>query len=104
LLIPKVLLGMVNLIASYRAKSWIWRTSNLVLVERLPCCTASGQAIINQMFAYYKFSDAVTNMGQIQRSLDEVISPISISTTTFTFSRGTFQPYGVRAFHVWEWF
>ena len=60
-------LGMVNLIASYQGEKAGF-VADVVFGPRGKAAvfgTASGQAIINQMFAYYKFSDVVTlNMGQ----------------------------------------
>jgi len=96
-------LGMVNLIASYQGEKAGF-VADVVFGPRGQAAvfgTASGQAIINQMFAYYKFSDAVTlNMGQFNTFLGyEVISPaINFNySTSYLFSWGPFNHTGLRA-------
>jgi hypothetical protein len=95
-------LGMANLIASYQGEKTGF-TADLVFGPRGQAAvfgTASGQAIINQMFAYYKFSDAFTlNMGQFNTFLGyEVISPaVNFHySTSYLFSWGPFNHTGVR--------
>ena len=96
-------LGMVNLIAAYQGEK-VGFVADLVFGPRGKAAvfgTASGQAIINQMFAYYKLSDAVTlNMGQFNTFLGyEVISPaINFHySTSYLFSWGPFNHTGLRA-------
>jgi Putative beta-barrel porin-2, OmpL-like. bbp2 len=96
-------LGMVNLIAAYQGEK-VGFVGDLVFGPRGKAAvfgTASGQAIINQMFAYYKLSDAVTlNMGQFNTFLGyEVISPaINFHySTSYLFSWGPFNHTGLRA-------
>jgi hypothetical protein len=96
-------LGMVNLIASYQGEKAGF-VADVVFGPRGQAAvfgTASGQAIINQMFAYYKFSDAVTlNMGQFNTFVGyEVISPtINFNySTSYLFSWGPFNHTGLRA-------
>jgi hypothetical protein len=96
-------LGMVNLIASY-GDDKVGFTADVVFGPRGQAAvfgTASGQAIINQMFAYYKLSDAVTlNMGQFNTFLGyEVISPaVNFHySTSYLFSWGPFNHTGLRA-------
>ena len=64
---------MVNLIAAYQGEK-VGFVADVVFGPRGQAAvfgTASGQAIVNQIFAYYKFSDAVTlNMGQFNTFLD----------------------------------
>lgn len=95
-------LGMVNLITSYGG-SKAGFTADLVVGPRGQAAvfgTASGQAIINQAFAYYKFSDKVTlNMGQFNTFLGyEVISPtVNFHySTSYLFSWGPFNHTGAR--------
>lgn len=95
-------LGMVNLITSYGG-SKVGFTADLVLGPRGQAAvfgTASGQAIINQAFAYYKFSDKVTlNMGQFNTFVGyEVISPtVNFHySTSYLFSWGPFNHTGAR--------
>jgi len=96
-------LGMVNLIAAYQGEK-VGFVGDLVFGPRGKAAvfgTASGQAIINQMFAYYKLSDAVTlNMGQFNTFLGyEVISPaVNFHySTSYLFSWGPFNHTGLRA-------
>ncbi|WP_262497203.1 porin [Ohtaekwangia koreensis] len=96
-------LGMVNLIASYQGEKAGF-TADVVFGPRGRAAvfgTASGQAIINQMFAYYKLSDAVTlNLGQFNTFVGyEVISPaINFHySTSYLFSWGPFNHTGLRA-------
>jgi hypothetical protein len=96
-------LGMVNLIASYGGDK-VGFTADLVFGPRGKAAvfgTASGQAIINQMFAYYKLSPAVTlNLGQFNTFLGyEVISPaVNFHySTSYLFSWGPFNHTGLRA-------
>lgn len=95
-------LGMVNLIASYGGEKAGF-TADLVFGPRGKAAvfgTASGQAIINQMFAYYKFSDKVTlNLGQFNTFVGyEVISPtVNFHySTSYLFSWGPFNHTGAR--------
>lgn len=96
-------LGMVNLIASYQGEKAGF-VADVVFGPRGKAAvfgTASGQAIINQMYAYYKFSDAFTlNMGQFNTFVGyEVISPTLNFhySTSYLFSWGPFNHTGLRA-------
>jgi hypothetical protein len=96
-------LGMVNLITSYSGEKAGF-TADVVFGPRGKAAvfgTASGQAIINQMFAFYKLSDKVTlNLGQFNTFLGyEVISPtINFNySTSYLFSWGPFNHTGLRA-------
>jgi hypothetical protein len=96
-------LGMVNLIANYSGDKAGF-TADLVFGPRGRAAvfgTASGQAIINQMYAYYKLSDNVTfNLGQFNTFLGyEVISPaVNFHySTSYLFSWGPFNHTGFRA-------
>jgi hypothetical protein len=96
-------IGMVNLIASYSGERAGF-TADLVFGPRGQAAvfgTASGQAVINQAFAFYKLSDAVTlNMGQFNTFLGyEVISPaVNFHySTSYLFSWGPFNHTGLRA-------
>lgn len=96
-------LGMVNLIASYSGEKAGF-VADVVFGPRGKAAvfgTASGQAIVNQMFAYYKFSDAFTlNMGQFNTFVGyEVISPTLNFhySTSYLFSWGPFNHTGLRA-------
>jgi hypothetical protein len=96
-------LGMVNLIAAYQGEK-VGFVGDLVFGPRGQAAvfgTASGQAIVNQLLVYYKFSDAVTlNMGQFNTFLGyEVISPaINFHySTSYLFSWGPFNHTGLRA-------
>ncbi|HYG04066.1 MAG TPA: outer membrane beta-barrel protein [Chryseosolibacter sp.] len=96
-------LGMANLVASYGGEKAGF-TADLVFGPRGQAAvfgTASGQAVINQMYAYYKLSNAVTlNMGQFNTFLGyEVISPaVNFHySTSYLFSWGPFSHSGLRA-------
>lgn len=96
-------LGMVNLVASYGGEKAGF-TADLVFGPRGKAAvfgTASGQAVINQMYAYYKLSDKVTfNLGQFNTFLGyEVISPaVNFHySTSYLFSWGPFNHTGLRA-------
>src|SRR5690349_1705128 len=96
-------LGMANLVASYSGEKAGF-TADLVFGPRGKAAvfgTASGQAIINQMFAFYKLSDKVTiNLGQFNTFLGyEVISPaVNFHySTSYLFSWGPFNHTGLRA-------
>lgn len=96
-------LGMVNLIASYGGEKSGF-TADLVFGPRGKAAvfgTATGQAIINQAFVYYKLGDKVTlNMGQFNTFLGyEVISPaVNFHySTSYMFSWGPFNHTGLRA-------
>lgn len=96
-------LGMANLIAAYGGEKAGF-TADLVFGPRGKAAvfgTASGQAIINQMFAYYKISEKTTlNLGQFNTFLGyEVISPaVNFHySTSYLFSWGPFNHTGVRA-------
>jgi hypothetical protein len=94
---------MANLIASYSGDK-VGFTADLVFGPRGKSAvfgTASGQAVINQMFAFYKLSDKVTlNLGQFNTFLGyEVISPaVNFHySTSYMFSWGPFNHTGLRA-------
>jgi hypothetical protein len=96
-------LGMVNLIASYAGEK-VGFTADLVFGPRGQAAVfgaASGQAVVNQLFVYYKLSDAVTlNLGQFNTFLGyEVISPaVNFNySTSYLFSYGPFNHTGLRA-------
>jgi hypothetical protein len=96
-------LGMFNLIATYGGDK-VGFTGDLVFGPRGKAAvfgTASGQAIINQMFAYYKLSPAITlNLGQFNTFVGyEVISPaVNFHySTSYLFSWGPFNHTGLRA-------
>jgi hypothetical protein len=96
-------LGMANIIASYSGEKAGF-TADLVFGPRGQAAvfgTASGQAVINQMFAFYKISDKVTfNLGQFNTFLGyEVISPaVNFHySTSYLFSWGPFNHTGFRA-------
>jgi hypothetical protein len=96
-------LGMANIIASYGGEK-VGFTADLVFGPRGKAAvfgTASGQAIINQMYAYYKLGDKVTlNLGQFNTFLGyEVISPaVNFHySTSYLFSWGPFNHTGLRA-------
>jgi hypothetical protein len=96
-------LGMANIIASYGGEKSGF-TADLVFGPRGQAAifgTASGQAIINQMYAYYKLSNKVTlNMGQFNTFVGyEVISPaVNFHySTSYLFSWGPFNHTGLRA-------
>lgn len=96
-------LGMANLIASYSGEKAGF-TVDLVFGPRGKAAvfgTASGQGVINQMFAFYKLSDEVTlNLGQFNTFVGyEVVSPaINFNySTSYMFSWGPFNHTGIRA-------
>ncbi len=96
-------IGMVNLIASYAGEK-VGFTADVVFGPRGQDAvfgTASGQAIINQAYAYYKFGDIVTlNLGQFNTFVgNEVISPtVNFNySTSYMFSWGPFNHTGLRA-------
>ncbi|HEY9049003.1 MAG TPA: outer membrane beta-barrel protein [Ohtaekwangia sp.] len=96
-------LGMVNLVASYQGERAGF-VGDVVFGPRGKAAvfgTASGQAIVNQMYAYYKLTDAVTlNMGQFNTFVGyEVISPaVNFHySTSYLFSWGPFNHTGFRA-------
>jgi len=95
-------LGMVNLITTYSGEKSGF-VADLVFGPRGQAAvfgTASGQAIINQAYAYYKVSDKVTfNLGQFNTFLGyEVISPtVNFHySTSYMFSWGPFNHTGAR--------
>ncbi len=95
-------LGMINLIASYSGEKAGF-VGDLVLGPRGKAAvfgSASGQAIINQAYAYYKFSDKITfNLGQFNTFVGyEVISPVNNFnySTSYLFSWGPFNHTGAR--------
>lgn len=102
-------LGMVNLIASYQGEKAGFtadvvfgpRGRDAVFYSNPAVGSYTGQRIINQLFAYYKLSDAVTlNMGQFNTFVGyEVISPaINVNySTSYLFSNGPFNHTGLRA-------
>lgn len=94
-------LGMANIIATYAGEK-VGFTADLVFGPRGKAAVfASEQGIVNQMFAYYKLSDAVTlNLGQFNTFLGyEVISPaVNFHySTSYMFSYGPFSHAGLRA-------
>lgn len=96
-------LGMANLVASYSGEKAGF-VADLVFGPRGQAAvfgTASGQAVINQLYGYYKISDAVTlNLGQFNTFLGyEVISPaVNFHySTSYLFSWGPFNHTGLRA-------
>lgn len=95
-------LGMFNLIASYSGEKAGF-VGDVVFGPRGQAAvfgTASGQAVINQMYAFYKVSDAFTlNLGQFNTFLGyEVISPaVNFHySTSYLFSWGPFNHTGLR--------
>jgi hypothetical protein len=101
-------LGMVNLIATYAGEKAGF-TADLVFGPRGKAAvfgTASGQAIINQAFVFYKFSDKITfNMGQFNTFVGyEVISPtVNFHySTSYLFSWGPFNHTGARLDFTFE--
>jgi len=96
-------LGMVNLVASYAGEK-VGFTADVVFGPRGQAAvfgTASGQAVVNQLFVYYKLGKAVTlNLGQFNTFLGyEVISPaVNFHySTSYLFSWGPFNHTGLRA-------
>ncbi len=102
-------LGMVNLIASYQGEKAGFvgdvvfgpRGRDAVFYSNPAVGSYTGQRIINQLYAYYKISDAVTlNMGQFNTFVGyEVISPaVNVNySTSYLFSNGPFNHTGLRA-------
>lgn len=95
-------LGMVNLVASYSGEK-VGFVGDVVFGPRGKAAvfgTASGQAIVNQAYAFYKFNDKVTfNLGQFNTFLGyEVISPaVNFHySTSYLFSWGPFNHTGAR--------
>lgn len=96
-------LGMANVVVSYSGEKTGF-TADLVFGPRGKAAvfaSASGQSIINQMYAWYKISDKVTlNLGQFNTFLGyEVISPaVNFHySTSYMFSWGPFNHTGLRA-------
>jgi hypothetical protein len=102
-------LGMINLIASYQGEKAGFvgdvvfgpRGRDAVFYSNPAVGSYTGQRIINQLYAYYKLSDAVTlNMGQFNTFVGyEVISPaVNVNySTSYLFSNGPFNHTGLRA-------
>jgi hypothetical protein len=102
-------LGMVNLIASYQGEKAGFtadvvfgpRGRDAVFYSNPAVGSYTGQRIINQLYAFYKLSDAVTlNMGQFNTFVGyEVISPaVNVNySTSYLFSNGPFNHTGLRA-------
>jgi hypothetical protein len=96
-------LGMFNLIGSYQGEK-VGFTADVVFGPRgydaVFANQYTSQRIVNQLFAYYKISDALTvNLGQFNTFLGyEVISPaINFHySTSYLFSYGPFNHTGVR--------
>lgn len=96
-------LGMVNLIGTYSGEKAGF-TADLVFGPRGREAVfgnlATGQGIINQMFAYYKLGKVTLNLGQFNTFLGyEVISPtVNFHySTSYMFSWGPFSHTGLRA-------
>lgn len=95
-------LGMLDLIASYGGEKAGF-TADIILgprgIESI-FGSASGQKIINQMFAYVKLSKAVTlNMGQFNTFVGmETITPVPNThySTSYLFTNGPFNHTGLR--------
>lgn len=102
-------LGMVNLIATYQGEKAGFtadvvfgpRGRDAVFYDEPKEGSYTGQRIVNQLYAFYKLSDAVTlNMGQFNTFVGyEVISPaINVNySTSYLFSNGPFNHTGLRA-------
>jgi hypothetical protein len=103
-------LGMANLVASYQGEKAGF-VADLVFGPRgsdavfnssryVNLAGSSSAHIINQLYAYYKFSDAFTlNMGQFNTFVGyEVISPtLNFNySTSYLFSNGPFNHTGLR--------
>jgi hypothetical protein len=96
-------IGMVNLVASYEGEK-VGFVGDVVFGPRGQAAvfgTNSGQAIVNQLYAYYKFTPGFTlNLGQFNTFLGyEVISPaVNFNySTSYLFSWGPFNHTGLRA-------
>jgi hypothetical protein len=102
--LPGFALGMANLIASYQGERAGF-TADLVFGPRGEDAVFANlwtdQEIVNQLFAYYKLSDAVTlNLGQFNTFVGyEVISPaVNFHySTSYMFTNGPFNHTGLRA-------
>lgn len=102
-------LGMVNLIASYSGEKSGF-VADIVFgprgQEAVFGSSLTGQRIINQAYAYYKFSDKVTlNLGQFNTFVGyEVISPaVNFHySTSYLFSYGPFSHTGARLDFAFE--
>jgi hypothetical protein len=96
-------LGMANLIASYGGDKAGF-TADLAFGPRgydaVFGPSYTGQRIINQMFAYYKFNKAVTlNLGQFNTFVGmETITPVPNThySTSYLFTNGPFNHTGAR--------
>ena len=96
-------LGMVNLVTSYSGEKAGF-VGDLVFGPRGKAAvfgTATGQAIVNQLYVYYKVTPRFTvNLGQFNTFLGyEVISPaVNFHySTSYMFSWGPFNHTGARA-------
>jgi hypothetical protein len=96
-------IGMVNLIASYEGEK-VGFVGDVVFGPRGQSAvfgTASGQAIVNQLYAKYKFTDGFSlSLGQFNTFLGyEVISPaVNVNySCSYLFSWGPFNHTGLRA-------
>jgi hypothetical protein len=94
-------IGMVNLIASYEGEK-VGFVGDVVFGPRgKDAVFNSEQGIVNQLYAYYKFTPNFTlNMGQFNTFLGyEVISPVvNVNySTSYMFSYGPFTHTGLRA-------
>ena len=96
-------LGMVDLIASYGGEK-VGFTADVIFgprgVESIFGPSATGQKIINQMYAYYKFNNSLTlNLGQFNTFVGmETITPIPNThySTSYLFTNGPFNHTGLR--------
>ena len=95
-------LGMANFIASFSGEK-VGFVGDIVFGPRGQAAvfgTASGQAVINQLYAYYNFNDKLKfNLGQFNTFLGyEVISPVVNFhySTSYLFSWGPFNHTGAR--------
>lgn len=95
-------LGMANFIASYSGEK-VGFVGDVVFGPRGQAAvfgTASGQAIVNQLYAYYNFNDKLKfSLGQFNTFLGyEVISPtVNFHySTSYLFSWGPFNHTGAR--------
>jgi hypothetical protein len=96
-------IGMVNLIASYEGEK-VGFVGDVVFGPRGQSAvfgTYSGQAIVNQLYAKYKFTDGFSlSLGQFNTFLGyEVISPaVNVNySCSYLFSWGPFNHTGLRA-------
>jgi len=103
-------LGMVNLIGSYQGEK-VGFTADLVFGPRgydavfgstysFAGNPSFGQRIVNQLFAYYKVSDAITiNLGQFNTFVGmETITPVPNThySTSYLFTNGPFNHTGLK--------